>query len=243
MFLDFWSYDAEYVEIFGASHLTFIAFCFAVIAFFIIRKDIIIKHQNKIRILFLSLLIFQSTVLMYGWYFFATPSFLSEGLPLHLCRLATLISIVYLLNGNKKLLDPICYFCIFALISFFYPMQIYNYSHASGISYIISHLMMVLVPLFAMITTDWFYSWQGYKRAVIWFTVYFPIALIANQLTGGNYFYQVKRPFFHSMNPVLFGVLSYVVTVGGFAIITYVLLYLKKIVVEKFEQKEKQANV
>ncbi len=239
MFNDFFDYNAEFVKILGTAHLTYLAICFVIIAVFIKNHKFVKAHKKAFRVLFLCLFSVQQTVMLYGWYFFATPNFMAEGLPLQLCRVASMLTIVYLISGKKKILDPICYFSIFALISLFYPLAVYNFTHISGFSYMINHLITVLLPIYAFITDGWFFSFDGLKRAVLSFTIYFPIALIANYfILGANYFYQTDRPFLHSLPAFVFAALTYVVTVGGFAIITFVLLWLKKLIEKKlYKQK------
>ncbi len=235
MFENFISPDAEFVKILGIQHLTYLTFCICTVIVFIIKHKFVLQHQNTFRKVFLVLLAFQQTFLLYGWYYFATPNFLSEGLPLQLCRVASLLRLYYLISGSKLALDVLCYFSIYALISFFYPLSVYNFSHISGISYMINHLITVLIPIFAFIKDGWFFSWKSYKNAVIAFSIYFPIVIVANHLTNGNYFYQVDRPFFHSMSPFLFGTLTYVVTVVGFAIVNFAAILLKKAIDTKLK--------
>ncbi len=239
MFSEFISPDAPYVKILGAEHLTYLIFCFIVITVFIVKRDFVIKNQNKFRFVFLGLLLFQQVFLLYGWYFFATPNFITEGLPLQLCRVASALTIVYLISGSKKVLDPLCYFSIYALISFFYPLHVYNFAHISGVSYMINHLITVLIPIFAFLTSGWFFSWKGYKRTFVAFTIYFVIVIIFNALTGSNYFYQNDRPFWHNLPSAMFAALTFGITMGAYAVITFVTVLIKT-AVEKRLSSNKQ---
>ncbi len=234
MISEFIDYNAEYVQVLGPAHLTYLSVCLVIIAIFIKNHKFVLKHKEKFRVLFLLVFSVQQTIFLYGWYFFATPNFVSEGLPLQLCRVASLLTIIYLITKKKKILDPICYFSIFALISLFYPLAVYNFTHISGVSYMLNHLITVLIPIYGFITDGWFYSFAGYKRAVICFTIYFPLVLFANSLIdGANYFYQVDRPFLHGLSAPVFAIATYVVTVGGFAIVTFVSLWLRKLIEKK----------
>lgn len=117
-------------------------------------------------------------------------------------------------------MDVIFYFSIYALISLFYPLSVYNFAHVSGISYMINHLITVLIPIFGAIAFDWQPDWMSFRRAAAVFTVYLPLAMLANRLTGGNYFYLTQRPFLNGMSTWLYNCLAYLVTIVGFAIVT-----------------------
>ncbi len=237
----FLSSEAPFVDILGPAHLIYLAFCITCLVFFVIRRDLVKKHRELVRKIFLGALLFQQVFLLYGWYAFFTPNFLTEGLPLQLCRVASILTIIYLLTKNIALMDIISYFSIFALISLFYPQQVYNFTHISGFSYMINHLITVLIPVYAHITTGWLLNWHSYKRAAISFTLYFIVILIVNRLLNASYFYQVSRPFFHDWPAVLFSATTYVVTVGGFAIVTYIVLLIKK-AAHKHTHKKQDTN-
>lgn len=155
------------------------------------------------------------------WYPLVSGVFWSEGLPLQLCRVSSLLTIWYLVKKDNRILDVIFYFSIYALISLFYPLSVYNFAHINGISYMINHLLTVLIPVFGAIAYGWRPGWRAFVRAAVAFTVYLPCAIIANRLTGGNYFYLVNRPFLHNLPAWIYTILAYVVTLVGFAVVTW----------------------
>ncbi len=225
----FISTEEPFVQILGVSHLMYLAFCIITTVLFIKNYRWVRKNSEILRRVFFGLLAFQQVFLLYGWYFFATDVFLSEGLPLHMCRVASALTLVFLITKSTVALDVLSYFSIFALISLFYPLEVYNFTHISGFSYMINHIITVLIPIFAVIAFNWYPCWRSYRRAVIGFTIYFAVALAANYFTGGNYFYQTSRPFLHDMSTFMFGALSYAVPVAGFAILTYVAILGRKL--------------
>ncbi len=58
----------------------------------------------------------------------------------------------------------------------------------------INHTITLLMPVLAWVTTDWRPSRRALHRAFAWLVAYSLIALGANALTGGNYFYQRDMP-------------------------------------------------
>ncbi len=236
-FSEFVSPDAPFVKVFSLPHIIYLIASLSCLALFIHKRAWVKMHENAVRITFLLVLGFQQIFLLYGWYAFFTPNFLSEGLPLHLSRVSSLLTIIYLFKKSDVVIDVISYFSIFALISFFYPLNVYNFSHASGVSYMINHLITVLIPPFASICTGWFPTWRSYKHAVIGFSIFLPLAIVANIFTGGNYFYQTDRPFWHDLSAISFAILSYVVPLVAFAVVTFFVIALKKLYETKWSKR------
>lgn len=226
----FYDVSAPYVQILGVSHLLYLMFCFIVLFYSISHSYLLVKYKNKIRKFILCLLLFQQVFLLYGWYYFMTGFDLSVSLPLHICRIASILTIVFLINEDKRLLDIIFYFSIYALISFFYPLNVYHFLHINGISYMINHLITVFIPVFSILVYGYRPSMEGLKKGLTAFTIYFIVIFIINPLVDGNYFYLTDRPFLHSLSYVSYGLLAYITTVVGFTLITKIIKYIQSVV-------------
>ena len=219
----FYSADAPYVKLYSLEHVLYLLFCAAAVYMFVKKRSAVQANRDRIAKVLLGVLLFQQIFLLYGWYLLFSDDFLSEGLPLHLCRISSLLSVWYLIRKDNRVLDVIFYFSIYALTSLFYPMNVYHFAHINGISYMINHLLTVLIPVFGAIAYQWRPGWKGFLRAGCAFTAYLPCAIVANSLTGGNYFYLNQRPFWNSLPAWMFITIAYVVTIGGFAIVTWLL--------------------
>lgn len=224
----FYSVDAPYVKIYSLEHILYLLFCIAAVFLFVKNYRWVRKKRRLTANVFLGVLLFQQVFLLYGWYALFSGVFLKEGLPLQLCRVSSLLTVWYLIKKDNRVLDVIFYFSIYALISLFYPLSVYHFGHISGISYMINHLLTVLIPIFGAIAYGWKPEWKGFFRGACAFTVYLPCAILANSLTGGNYFYLTNRPFLNGLSPWIYNTLAYIVTIGGFALVT---LLVKGIVV------------
>ncbi len=221
----FYAIDAPYVQVLSIEHLLFLAACAFIVFVFVRSHRAICFHRERVSVVMLGIILFQQIFLMYGWYLLVTApgELLKQALPLEMCRISSLLTICFLITKDQRFMDVIFYFSIFALCSLVYPKNIYHFAHVNGISYMINHLMTVLTPIFGAIAYDWRPSWKAFVRATAVFSVFLPVVLIVNHLTGGNYFYQVDRPFWNDMTPWLFSTITYVGTVGGFALVTWVL--------------------
>ena len=232
----FYSPDAPYVRIYSIEHVLYLLVCFAVVFLFVKNRETIREKRNAVAKVFLSILAFQQVFLLYGWYALATDVFWSEGLPLQLCRISSLLTMWFLIKRDNRIMDVIFYFSIYALISLFYPLSVYNFVHVSGISYMINHLITVLIPIFGAIAFGWKPDWKSFRRAAAAFTMYLPLAILANRLTGGNYFYLTQRPFLNGISAWLYNSLAYLVTIGGFAVVTLLIHWI-------CEYAEKRKNI
>ncbi len=219
----YYAIDAPYLKLYSPGHILYLAVCVATIFLFIRFRKVIARKRDAVGRIMLGIILFQQIFLMYGWYILVTDDLLRQALPLELCRISTILTIIFLLTKDTRFMDVIFYFSIYALCSLVYPKNIYHLLHVNGWSYMINHLMTVLIPIFGAIAYDWRPSWKAFRRAAISFTVYLPVVIVVNNLTGGNYFYLVDRPFLNSLAPWLFDLITYAVTIAGFALVTAVI--------------------
>ncbi len=233
----FYAESAPYVKVLSLPHLVYLLLCALAVFLFIRERDSIRKNRKKVGRIMLGIILFQQIFLMYGWYLFTSSNLLRYALPLELCRVSSLLTICFLITEDTRFMDVIAYFSIYALASLFYPKNVYHFLHINGLSYMINHLMTVLTPIFGAVAYGWKPSWRTFKRAAAAFTVYLPVVILINRLTGGNYFYLVDRPFWNGMPAPLFVGITYVGTVGGFALVTWAI----KLLVERFSAKKELA--
>ncbi len=230
MSLDYFvSPDAPYLKIYTLPHILYLLFCFSAVFFFIRYRKLIREKRVLVGKIILGIILFQQIFLMYGWYLLFEDELLANALPLEMCRISSILTILFLVTGNTGFMDVIFYFSIFALCSLFYPKNVYHFLHVNGVSYMINHLMTVLTPIFGAIAYGWKPGWKAFRRAAITFTVYLPVVIVVDQLTGGNYFYLVDRPFLNSMEAWAFDALAYGVTIVGFALVTWLVEALVKV--------------
>lgn len=131
-------------------------------------------------------------ILLYGSYI-AEGFNWAEGLPLHISRVSSILGIIWLITKNNKVMDVLFYFGIFAYGSFLYPSRIHPITHPIGWSFLINHIITILLPILAVYATNWQPSKPALFKAMKYFLIYLAVAMIANAITGGNYFYMTKR--------------------------------------------------
>ena len=210
-----WSKNVEFIKPYGFHHYMYISI-------FVISLYLLIKNRNKIKensrklrffILFLSL--FQQ-ILLYSWYYLETGFNLGEALPLHICRISTLLGIWFLITKNTKVLDTMFYFGLYAYGSFLYPSRVYPVYHAVGISFVINHIITIILPWFAYIAYGWKPKLKALKKSSLIFLIYFVFVYFLNPIIDGNYFYLKYRPFFKTWPEYIYVPFLVIGTLLGF---------------------------
>lgn len=193
----FFSLTSEPIPIGGPDHLMYIALLVLTAALLIGRRRWVRDHARQVRIGVLITSVVQQT-LMYGVYV-ATGWGWAEVLPLHISRVSALLCVVYLVTGSKRLMDVLFYFSLWAWFSFSYPQSISPITNLFGWSFLINHVITLLMPVLAWVTSDWRPSRSALGRAFAWMVAYSLVALAANAITGGDYFFQRSMPVLASL--------------------------------------------
>lgn len=199
----FWSEEVEFINIFDLNHLLYISILAVVLIILIVNKEKVKVSVKRIGNIILAVSILQQ-ILLYSWYALETGFNISESLPLHICRISSLLGIYFLVTKNTKVVDTMFYFGLYAYGSFLYPSRVYPIYHAIGISFVINHLITILLPYFAYIAYNWRPDFKGFLRASKYFLIYFIFVYFLNPIIDGNYFYLKYRPFFKEWSDYIY---------------------------------------
>lgn len=222
-----WSEDTPYIEIFGLNHLIYVLILMASITLLLIFRKSVVRNRKKFAIFLLTVSVLQQ-ILLYSWYTFETGFDMSDALPFHICRIATLLGIIFLLTKNKHILEIIFYFGLFAYGSFFYPSRIHPIYHVMGISFLVNHTLTVLLPYFGYIAYGWRPKLKGLFRVYGYFLIYFAFVYFLNPLIDGNYFYLKYRPFFSSWPDYIYVPVVLIVVFIGFLFAYWIVSLIKR---------------
>ncbi len=138
-------------------------------------------------------------VLLYSSYLYLFDFSLGESLPFHLSRISSILGIIYLLPKNKRVYTILCYLSLFALLSFAYPSRVYGVFHPIGISFVVNHVITLLLPFFGMIAYQHRLESKDRLRVFGYLIGYTAFCLVLNPLVDGNYFYLKHRPIFTNL--------------------------------------------
>lgn len=183
----------DYTEILGPSHLIYIT-SLALATFLLFRyREFVYEYRRKFTIGILIVSLAQQ-VLLYSSFAIIIDFDLSESLPFHLSRINTLIGIIYLITGNRKLQKFILYFSVFAWLSFLYPVAVQKINHPLGVSFLVNHIITLLLPFYNLITQKIRLQTGERNKVFMWLIIYTIAIYFFNPLVDGNYFYLVDKP-------------------------------------------------
>lgn len=183
-----------WITVGGVDHLMYVL-ALALVAFLLVTQRRWVRARSRqLRGAVLVASVLQQTTLygMYAW----TGWDWGESLPLHISRVSAILCVVYLATGSKRVMNVLFYFSLFAWISFSYPQEVWPFWNLFGWTFLVNHVITLLMPVLAWVTSDWRPSRPALWRAYGWMVVYSLVALSANAVTGGNYFYQRSMPVF-----------------------------------------------
>lgn len=225
--------EGRYIKPFDFNHIIYLLIMLIFIILLIVFKEKIKKNHRKIARVIVTVSIIQQ-FLLYGSYFFIEGFTLGESLPLHISRINTILGIIYLITNSKKLVPFISYLSVFALLSFIVPSKIDPISHPLGVSYLVNHIITLLLPYFAMLGGH-YPKKEDMKKSYYFFLAYFLFVLLINPLIDGNYFYLVDKPILKNLANGIYIPLNLIVVL--------ILFYLESLFFEFIQVRIKGLNI
>lgn len=208
----------EYISFLGPGHLVYLTGFFLAFYFLMKKRKAVRAHADRADKILATIIIVQQ-ILLYGTYIFHYDFVLSESLPFHICRMASLVILAYLFTKKRTLYIIGTAFGFFALLSFAYPLKVVPMNHPIGLSFFVSHTVNLLFGLYGRITRGYRISNRDLPTALRAFFIYFIFAYLLNPLVDGNYFYFKEKPLVGDMPdlmyvPLCLAVSSLLITLG-----------------------------
>ena len=205
----------DYIRIFGPEHFLYIAILVIITISLFVFRHRIPARRRMISGMILAVSMFQQ-ILLYSSYLYLLDFHLGESLPLHISRISSLLGIALLLTKNRKVFAILCFFSIYAWATFLYPSRVYAITHPIGLSFILNHVITILLPYYMMIAYGLRIKKNDSLMAFGWFSFYLIFVYFFNPLVDGNYFYLKYRPLFASRPDTLYMPAVFIVTLAGF---------------------------
>ncbi|WP_232490109.1 TIGR02206 family membrane protein [Neobacillus cucumis] len=151
----------------------------------------------------------------------------SSALPLELCNISLILSILLLLTRKKIIYEFLLFTALLgatqALIT---PILHYDFPHFRFFHFFYTHLMIIWVPLY--------FTWVHGYRPTIWsvvklfvfLNVLMPFIMLINKLVGGNYMFLSHKPTTASLLDVLGPYPWYILSMEGLLITLSLLVWL-----------------
>lgn len=193
-------------ELFGAAHIVVMALTVAVPA----SLSVVVRRANSDRVTRRICLAFACVLavnqITYWTYRFVTEGalvFLREHLPLHLCSIAVVLSIVVLLT-RARLPYELTYFWGLAgtANAIITPELTEGFPHYHFFQYFISHSGIVATALFATFGLGMRPDFRSLLRAFLWLNGLAAVLALVNLALDSNYLYLCEAPV--TASPFLF---------------------------------------
>lgn len=205
-----------------------------------IRSNLLLK--NSIRYLILASLIIPE-VALYIWYVVSDIWDIKSSLPLELCSITLILSIVMLIT-RSKLLFHILFFAgtMGALQALITPNLWYPFPHFRFFHFFIAHMAIILAVLYMTWIEKYRPTWKSIGLAMIFLNVLLLIVGGINYWLGANYMFLMHKPDTASLLDVLGPHPYYLFVEEGVALFLFVLLYFVFFVAPKWFKKGRKVN-
>ena len=188
----FFDLDPPDLVLGGPDHQAYLALWLTLLVLLLTRRDLVRRRRELIDRMLVGTILVQQTA-MYGWHL-ARGDRWADALPLHICRVSTLLTLGWLLTGREELVDLVFYLGLYAYPSLLVPLDIPGTRTAMGWSFAVNHVVTVLTPFYAHVVDGYVPTARGAVASFAAFAAYLGVAEATNRRTGGNYFYLRDKP-------------------------------------------------
>ncbi|RLL40620.1 TIGR02206 family membrane protein [Oceanobacillus piezotolerans] len=223
-----YQYTAEVFSLFSISHIIMLilalVLCAAMIVF---RNDIRRTPLRKwVRVsLIIALILSESTLNI--WYFTTGAWDVKETLPLQLCSLSLLFSIVMLITRSYRLFEILYFLGIGgALQALLTPELFYDFPHYRYFHFFIAHICIILASLYMVAIERYRIKLSSIWKAMIAINSIALIVFFINKWIGANYMFLAQKPSNPSILDYLPDYPFYIFYLEIIALILFILLYL-----------------
>jgi hypothetical integral membrane protein (TIGR02206 family) len=228
-------------EMFSVSHL-------AIISILVLISVCIFLNRNKLKDekwrnteiwVAITLIIMELTY--HSWMFLNGSWNVSHAIPLELCSISLILTVVLLLTRKKLIYEILLFTALLgATQALLTPALNYDFPHFRFFHFFYTHLMIIWVPLY--------FTWAKGYRPTIWsvlklfifLNVLMPIIMLINKLVDGNYMYLSHKPESASLLDVLGPYPWYILSLEGLLIGLSLIVWL--LLREKAEKKPEAAK-
>lgn len=221
------SYKDFDFEMFSFSHFVIIALLIVISAWIFIKKENL-KRDSWRRVEIgaaISLSIFE---LAYHIWMIVNGNWkVSHSIPLELCSISLLLTILLLLTGKKIIYEILLFTALLgASQAIFTPVLNFDFPHFRYFHFFYTHLMMIWTVLY--------FTWVKGYRPTIWsvvklfvfLNVMMPIIMFINKWVDGNYMFLSHKPKSPSLLDVLGPYPFYIVSMEALLISLSLLVWL-----------------
>lgn len=187
---DFWRVDAPLTfEVYSKPHFITLALIGLIVLSIILNKEKIPKLKNTRK--FLGILIGCQQILYCIWYLDMGLFTIQENLPLHFCRVATILTAIVLIKGHRKLFGIVYFWALTGgLAGCLVPYTGgYNYNHVMFLSFFLGHGGIIIGTFFSMYYYKYTPTIYDLRNSVVCVALYYTFVKFVNNIINANYCY------------------------------------------------------
>lgn len=152
---------------------------------------------------------------------------LYDSLPLELCSLSLIASVVLLWTGNRHVFDFVFYAGIGGAVqAIATPVLDMGFPHFRYFHFFYTHLGIILTALYFVWVKGYRPTFRGVIKTLIVLNVLLPIIVLVNRLVNGNYMFLQSKPESGSLLDMLGPYPWYIVSLEAVAFSIFTLLWL-----------------
>jgi len=195
---------------------------------FIFRRKLSVfsaKRQLIARLVAVSLLFID--ILYHVWLIQSDRWQLSNSLPLELCSLSLLLTIVLLWTGNRKIY-PFVFFAGIggALQAIATPVLDIGYPHFRFFHFFYTHFGIILTALYFTLVRGYRPTFKGVLYTLLFLNLLLPVIIWVNKLVDGNYMFLQRKPSSGSILDFLGPYPWYLLSLEVIAFLIFTILWL-----------------
>ncbi len=224
-------FESKAVEPFVAysfSHISMILLFISLVALLYLFRNILQQAPQKfvIRNTLIGLLI-ASEISLQIWYSHTGSWNFLDTLPLQLCSISLIFSIIMLIMNNYRVFE-ITYFLGLAGASqaLFTPELFFDFPHYRYFHFFIAHIAIMLSCLYMVWIEKFHPTFRSVGKAFIALNIIAFFVYWVNKWTGGNYMFLARKPSNASLLDFLGPYPYYIFTLEAVAVLLFTLLYM-----------------
>ena len=205
--------------------------CTIILIVFLIlfSKKLATKSKNRLKN-FLAFIFICELVLMNSYYVLEGNWILTESLPLHLCSIMWIISIIFLLTRSQWLFELLLFIGMpGAFHSLITPELTNGNNLINKIEFFFNHGGLILVPLFAIFTLNMWPRKASWLKSFVALQIMALFVFLVNNLIGSNYMFLMNPPIANNPlipdgNTFFFGKWPFYIIILEFAVLLHIML-------------------
>lgn len=221
-------YSGKPFEMFGTTHI-------ATLVFFIVSNILLIYGLKKLkstsmntcfRIVY-GFFIALFDIASIAWFIYTGDFSLSYSLPLHICDVAVILSVLVLLSRTYFLFEVLYFWGLAGTLQAIITPDLYPYDfpHFVFIYYFVLHCAIITTILYMVFIEKYRPTAKSIWRTVLVTNIYAAFIAIVNVLVDGNYMYLCSKPGVSTIMDYLGPWPVYILELELLAIVFFLLYY------------------